>query len=348
LPAGLTLNTSTGAISGTPSATGTFNFTVNVTDANALTATKALSIIISAAATPPTITTASLPGGTQNSAYTGQLAASGGTTPYSWSITTGALPTGLALTAATGAISGTPSATGTFNFTVQVRDANALTATKALSIVISPAGGGGGIALVQSNGVEGSGVSSVATPFLSGNTTGNLIIAFVRMSTATQTVTVTDTAGNVYADAVSQAQTTDGHQIHIFYAKNAIGGPNTVTARFSATNNHPWLAVYEYIGLSTTSPLDRVLKAQGGSASPNTGATATTSSANELVFAGAGFVNNFAGTATAGGGFTMQLQDTGTSRAANEAIIASATGAFNGTLTLSAPTNWSAVIATFK
>src|SRR4029077_7370981 len=146
---------------------------------------------------------------------------------------------------------------------------------------------------------------------LSGNTAGNLIVVSVRMSSTPQTVTITDSTGNSYVDAVSQAQTSDGHQVHIFYAKNIKAGANTVTATFSATNNHPWLAIYEYSGLSTTNPLDRTAHAQGSSASPNSGASAITSSANELVFAAAGFPNNYGGTATAGGGVPQKLRGDG-------------------------------------
>ncbi len=82
------------------------------------------------------MTTASLPGGTVGAAYSQTLAASGGTAPYSWTITVGALPAGLLLNPATGVISGTPTTIGTSNFTVMVTDsANpAGTATQALSI----------------------------------------------------------------------------------------------------------------------------------------------------------------------------------------------------------------------
>ena len=62
------------------------------------------------------------------------LAASGGTTPYTWSITVGSLPLGLTLASSTSAISGTPTGTGTSTFTVQVTDANSRVATKTLSI----------------------------------------------------------------------------------------------------------------------------------------------------------------------------------------------------------------------
>src|SRR4029077_13130018 len=196
-------------------------------------------------------------------------------------------------------------------------------AMKALRITIATAGVGS-IALLQASAMEGSGLTSLSVPFGSNNTASNLIIAFVRMSAASQTVTVSDTAGNTYADAVAQTQTTDGHQIHIFYAKNILSGANTVTASFSGTNNHPWLAIYEYSGLSTTNPLDQTAKGQGSGTAVST--TPTTSSASELVFAAAGLPSGYSGTVTAGAPFVLQLQDTGTSRSATEAAFATSSG----------------------
>ncbi len=92
-------------------------------------------------AVPLGITTTSLATGTVSVAYSATLAASGGTLPYTWSVSSGALPAGLTLNASSGAITGTPSTAGTSNFTAQVADAGspAQTATKALSITISSA-----------------------------------------------------------------------------------------------------------------------------------------------------------------------------------------------------------------
>ncbi len=91
---------------------------------------------------PLTISTASLPAGTVGTSYSQTLIATGGSQPYTWSLVAGQgnLPTGLSLNASTGAITGTPSATGTFNFTVRVTDSASTTAQKALSIVISQSG----------------------------------------------------------------------------------------------------------------------------------------------------------------------------------------------------------------
>ena len=87
----------------------------------------------------PQITVSSLANGTVGAAYSAALGATGGTPPYSWSTVTGALPAGLGLDGASGAISGTPSSAGTFSFTVQVKDSAATpqTATKPLSISVA-------------------------------------------------------------------------------------------------------------------------------------------------------------------------------------------------------------------
>lgn len=138
LPVGLTLNAGTGRISGTPTLSGTTNFTVKVTDSapNPESATQSLSLTI---ANGLIITTTSLPSGALNVAYSELLQATGGTQPYSWSITAGNLPTGLSLDASTGEISGAPTASGTSSFTVQVKDsaASPSSATQSLSITIT-------------------------------------------------------------------------------------------------------------------------------------------------------------------------------------------------------------------
>lgn len=135
LPAGLSLNSSTGVISGTPTSAGTSNFTVQVTDNNSNTDTQALSITINATISP-TITTTTLPDVTEGTSYSQTLSATGGTTPYTWSIASGTLPAGLSLNSSTGEISGTTTTAGTSNFTVQVTDNNSNTDTQALSITV--------------------------------------------------------------------------------------------------------------------------------------------------------------------------------------------------------------------
>ena len=132
LPSGLSLS-SGGAITGTPSAAGTSNFTAKAADTLGASGTKALSIVVNAA---PSITTASLPAGQIGVAYSQTLAATGGTAPLAWSISSGSLPSGLSLGSSTGAITGTPTTSGTSSFTARLTDNVGATATKALSIAI--------------------------------------------------------------------------------------------------------------------------------------------------------------------------------------------------------------------
>jgi putative Ig domain-containing protein len=144
LPAGLTLSTP-GTISGTPTASGSFTFTAKVTDSTipiAQTATESFTITVAAAVTPVTISTGSVPSGQVGTAYSTTLAASGGTTPYTWSISSGALPAGMSLAASTGTFSGTPTASGSFSFTAKVTDSTtptAQTATKSFTLTVAAA-----------------------------------------------------------------------------------------------------------------------------------------------------------------------------------------------------------------
>ena len=100
------------------------------------TCTVTVSKASSAPPSVPSISVGSLPGGTVNELYYATLSASGDT-PIAWSITSGSLPPGLSFDPASGEISGTPTASGTFNFTVTATNA-AGSASKALSIAIVP------------------------------------------------------------------------------------------------------------------------------------------------------------------------------------------------------------------
>ncbi|MGH7940293.1 MAG: putative Ig domain-containing protein [Limisphaerales bacterium] len=110
-----------GEINGTPSSAGTFNFTVHADDGNGHTADQPLSLHIIASGAPGLqITTTSLPNGASGVFYSQTLQASGGQTPYTWSLN-GNSPFGLTLSSS-GVLSGTPNYTGTNTFTVFVTD----------------------------------------------------------------------------------------------------------------------------------------------------------------------------------------------------------------------------------
>jgi large repetitive protein len=139
LPAGLTLSNA-GVLSGTPTSVGTFNFTVRATDSGLLAQTdnNTYNLTINPAIPPISITTASpLPTGNVGAAYSQTLAATGGTPAYTWSLASGNLPPGLSISSG-GVLSGVPTTTGTYNFTVRVADTQQHTAQKALALTINP------------------------------------------------------------------------------------------------------------------------------------------------------------------------------------------------------------------
>lgn len=105
----------------------------------ATTGTVTLTILAGGAVPlPPVIVqTASLPSVAVDNSYNQTLAASGGDEgPYTWSVTAGALPTGLSLSGA-GSITGTATVVNTFNFTVQACDSQPECGTRALSIIVT-------------------------------------------------------------------------------------------------------------------------------------------------------------------------------------------------------------------
>lgn len=130
LPAGLTLSPA-GVLSGTPTATGSFNFTASATDSgNPTTGSRAYALVVAGANVILPATT--LPAGTAGQAYSSAITpAAGGIAPYTYAVTAGALPAGITLNSATGAVTGTPTSAGNFAFSVTATDSTSGTASQA-------------------------------------------------------------------------------------------------------------------------------------------------------------------------------------------------------------------------
>ena len=123
LPAGLSLDSGTGIVSGVPTASGDSTFTAKVSDnSTPVKSDKQRYTITIGASGALIIATVNMADGAEETAYNATVLALGGTPPYTWSIAKGKLPDGLMLDTASGVISGTPTKKGNYNFTIQVSD----------------------------------------------------------------------------------------------------------------------------------------------------------------------------------------------------------------------------------
>ena len=143
LPTGLTL-TGTGVLSGTPTTAATSTVTIRGTDANGCFAEVVLTIVIAPAVPPPpvcpviTLSPPTLPNGIVGVGYSQTITGNGGTAPYTFGVTSGALPAGLTLTSA-GVLSGTPTTVGTTSVTIRGTDANGCFAEVVYTMIELPA-----------------------------------------------------------------------------------------------------------------------------------------------------------------------------------------------------------------
>ena len=132
--AGLTLNASTGLLSGTPTAAGSFTVHGHGHRHGRGHRQQGRHAVIAAV---PSLSNPAPPSGQAGVAYSDTLAVTGGTGPFTWSVSCGSLPPGLTLNATTGVLSGTPATVGLYSFTVQVTDSFGLTATQSLSMTVA-------------------------------------------------------------------------------------------------------------------------------------------------------------------------------------------------------------------
>ncbi len=218
LPAGLTLNSSTGAITGTPTGTpGTAPVSITMTEATGTLVSSTLSLAVGAA---PSITTATpLPAGDVTVAYNTTVTGSGGTLPYTWSAPA-LTALGLAIDPATGAITGTPNSTGTTAVSVTLTDAAGAAVSKSLTLprnAMPTISSGPTLAAGEKTAPYTATLAGTlgTAPYTWAVTTGTLPAALTLSSagvimgtptatgTSTFTVTLTDTAGAAVAKSMS-------------------------------------------------------------------------------------------------------------------------------------------------
>ncbi|HLZ66155.1 MAG TPA: putative Ig domain-containing protein [Aliidongia sp.] len=228
LPGGLTLSSSTGTITGTPSvASGATSYTVTVADANGATATASFSLTVNGAVVATqAVATTSLTQNHAAAAFT-PVTGSGGTAPLSYSVSPG-LPAGLSLSAGTGAVTGTPTvASSATNYTVTVTDANGATANASFSLTVN-----GPVAATQavaSTILTQNRAATTFTPVTGAGGTAPLVYSVsptlpVGLSLASSTGTITGTPTAASAATSYTVTVTDANGV-------------TATANFSLTVN---------------------------------------------------------------------------------------------------------------
>ncbi|HVG63082.1 MAG TPA: putative Ig domain-containing protein [Hyalangium sp.] len=131
LPSGLQLDTA-GRFSGTPSVSGSFGLTLAVEDGSQHSLSRAFTLTV---LDPPGFASSTLGDGVVGVAYSDTFQATGGKPPFTFRVTSGALPAGLQLSG--NVITGTPTTVGTASFTVEIRDANGQTGTQGFSLRVS-------------------------------------------------------------------------------------------------------------------------------------------------------------------------------------------------------------------
>lgn len=209
----------------------------------------------------------------------------------------------------------------------------------------------GAIAFVQSKSAEAGTVASATLTFTSSNTPGSLLIAVARIGNFNESPVISDPTNGTWPTAdVFINDSVNSRSNYIFsFPNNAASSALTVTITINNAQTIRW-AIYEFTGLAATTPLDKTASAQDTSTTPDSGATATTSQANELFFGHVGVESNV--TFTAGTNVAWILKETppsnGNGRVAGEYFIANATQAADARMTLSGSVLWYSLAATYK
>ena len=195
---------------------------------------------------PLSIVTTSLPSGQVGTAYSATLAASGGTTPYTWSLTSGTLPAGLTLNAATGGISGTPTATANATaLTFTVIDSSSPAQSKSVNLTLTIAGLSGTITAVQRDIFSSlTCAPTCPTETISSTGAGDLLfVAALNTGNGTATANIasiscTPSCGTwVYPGAACRAWSHVSAGEDCAYVLSSSAGAKSITVTMSATSN---------------------------------------------------------------------------------------------------------------
>ena len=180
----------------------------------------------------PSLSNPAPPSGQAGVAYSDALAVTGGTGPFTWSVSGGSLPPGLTLNSSTGVLSGTPTTAGLYSFTVQVTDSFGLTATQSLSMTVAVGPLVIAASANTSTATQGGVVGYTVTITNTGATTYSGVTYTVPLSDV-----LDDAAYNGDAAATAGTVSVSGQTL-TWTGTLAAGAAATVT--FSVTVNNPY------------------------------------------------------------------------------------------------------------
>lgn len=205
------------------------------------------------------------------------------------------------------------------------------------------------IALVQhTTKDQASAVSNTTLAYTSNVAANNLLVIAVRAGTGTgQTITITDTVGNSWTNGSINIDVAGGQSQQISWVVNTTSAANTVTITLNTAASMR-IAIYEYSGTATSSPMDIQANIALGTSTTPSSSSFTPNANNELVFAIAGL--NAASTFTAGTNFALQdaVPSGSAARLGIEHWIQTTATAALGDFSITSSQQWMAGYAVFK
>jgi hypothetical protein len=236
LPAGVTISSTTGVISGTPGNSGVFNVTINATNAGG-TGSRALAIsIFGQTAGAPVISSAGSAAGTSGASFSYSITGSNSPTGYS---VNGTLPTGLSLNSSTGAITGSPVGAGTFNVVIGATNAAGVgTASLAITIASAVQNAPGNVVSNVTSAVTSSRLINLSARAICGPGAQTLIVGYV-ITGGTKSVLVRGIGPTLQNFGVSDALSDPQLQVvsgpTVIGSNDDWGGTQALTDAFSET-----------------------------------------------------------------------------------------------------------------
>ncbi len=279
LPAGLSVNTNTGLISGTPTASGSYNVQISAMNSYG-TGSAALVLTVSAAdttapSTPTGLSATAVSSSQINLSWTASTDPDNAASQISYTVYRNGTQVGTTAAGVTSYADTGLTASTSYTYAVSASDPSHNTSAQSASVIGTTLAATGTPTFGQQNyATPQSPKSTVPVTFTSAQTAGNLNVVVVGWNDTTATVSsVTDSKGNVYTPAVGPTVLSGQLSQAIYYAKNiqaAAANTNTVTVQFSVAAAYPDIRILEFSGIDAANPVDVTAAATGPSGSNST------------------------------------------------------------------------------